>query len=176
SQFHQGSSESGVAVFSHAALQARVAATVLSGAESGVTADLPPVVKPAPITDLSIDDHAGHSAQTARLFCSSSNLQLKSERTDLFLQREEKGLAVPKQLLHPLGHLERTKVASLPPALHRLQAVIDHETAPLGFQLLARFDQLLPLPMDGSLLLFLFRRHTYQSHRITIALDKTVQL
>src|SRR6266496_3547821 len=67
SQFHQGSSESGVAVFSHAALQARVAATVLSGAESGVTADLPPVVKPAPITDLSIDDHAGHSAQTARL-------------------------------------------------------------------------------------------------------------
>ena len=30
--------------------------------------------------------------------------------------------------------------------------------------------------MDGSQLLFLFGGHTYQSHRITIALDKAIQL
>src|SRR5438876_602136 len=82
----------------------------------------------------------------------------------------------PQQLFHPSRYLERAKVALLPPALYRLQTVIDHQTAPLGFQLLARFDQLLPLPMDCSQLLFFFTGHTHQGQRITIALDKTVQL
>jgi len=50
--------------------------------------------------------------------------------------------------------------------------VIDHQTASLGFELLARFDQLFPLPVDRAQLLFLLAGHAHQRERSTIALDK----
>ena len=51
--------------------------------------------------------------------------------------------------------------------------MIDHQTASLGFELLARFDQLFPLPVDRAQLLFLLAGHAHQRERSTIALDKT---
>ncbi len=64
-------------MLSHATLQARVAATVLSGTQSGVTTHLPPVVEAVPIPDLSINDHTGHQAQSARLLWIRGALQLE---------------------------------------------------------------------------------------------------
>ena len=54
--------------------------------------------------------------------------------------------------------------------------MIDHQAASLGFELFPHFDQLLPLPVQRAKLFFFFRRHAYPRQRITIALDKTVQL
>src|SRR5947207_8705522 len=54
--------------------------------------------------------------------------------------------------------------------------MIDHETAPLGFQALACFNQLLPLAMDGALLFLFFGGHAHQCQRISITLSKAVQL
>src|SRR5206468_261544 len=156
--------------------QARVAATVLSKAESGVTGNLPAVAEAAPIANLPIDDHTGHQAQSAWLVECSGRLQLKSQRADLFLQRKQDGLAVLEQLFHPSWHLERSKVALLPPALHRLNPVIYHETAALRPDLFTRFDQLLPLPVNGAQLFFFFARHAHQRQSRAVALDKTVQL
>src|SRR5438128_12625380 len=74
----------------------------------------------------------------------------------------EDRLRVGKQLSHPLGHFQRGNPAIAgPPALHRLAAVIDHETAPLSFQSLARAHQLLTLPMDSAPLFFFFAGHAY---------------
>jgi hypothetical protein len=69
---------------------------------------------------------------------------LERESADLFLQRNKDRLTVAEQLLHPLGHGQRGKAAALPPIFYRLNPVIDHQTASLGFELLARFDQLVP--------------------------------
>src|SRR5438309_1813941 len=54
-QFHQSGAQAWVAVLGYATLQARVAATVFSGTESGVAADLAAIVEPMPIADLAID-------------------------------------------------------------------------------------------------------------------------
>jgi len=40
--------------------------------------------------------------------------------------------------------------------------MIDHETASLGFQYFARFDQLFPLPVDSPLLFLFFSGHAHQ--------------
>ena len=48
--------------------------------------------------------------------------------------------------------------------------MIDHQTAPLCFELLARFNQLLALSMNGAGLFFLFTGHTHQSQGLAIAL------
>jgi len=61
SQFHQGSSESGVAVFSHAALQSRIAAAVFAGTQAGVAGNLTTIIEPVPITNLPIDEDAGRA-------------------------------------------------------------------------------------------------------------------
>ena len=53
--------------------------------------------------------------------------------------------------------------------------MIDHQTASLGFELLARFDQLFPLPVDRAQLLFLLAGHAHQRKRSAIALDKSIQ-
>ena len=63
-----------------------------------------------------------------------------------------------------------------PPITYPFHPVIDHETATLGFQALACFDQLFPLPMDGSLLLLFFSRYSHQRQRISISLEEAVQL
>src|SRR5207302_8343609 len=68
------------------------------------------------------------------------------------------------------------KRAGLPPVLHRLKAVIDHETAPLGFQSLARAHQLLTLSMNGTRAFLCFGGHAYDRQRSAIALDEAVQL
>jgi hypothetical protein len=47
---------------------------------------------------------------------------------------------------------------------------------PLGFQALACFDQLFPLPVDRPLLFLFFGRHAHQRQRLTIALNEAVQL
>src|SRR5437870_11922906 len=65
---------------------------------------------------------------------------------------------------------------SPPPALHRLQTVINHQTAPLRFELFARFEQSLALPVDSALLFLFLRGHAYQRQGGTIALYKAVQL
>jgi hypothetical protein len=39
--------------------------------------------------------------------------------------------------------------------------VIDHQAAPLRFQLFGGFNQLLALPMDSAQLLFSFARHAH---------------
>ena len=160
----------------HTALQSRIPAGVFARAEPGVAGNLTPIVKPAPIADLSVDDYADHFPQSAWLLWSGGILQLHREGGDLFLQGEQDRLTVLEQLFHPSRYWQRGKVASLPPVLHRLNPVIDHQSAPLGFQLFPHFDQLLPLPVDGAQLLFFFTGHTHQGQRITIALDKTVQL
>ena len=54
--------------------------------------------------------------------------------------------------------------------------MIDHQAAPLGFELFARFDQLLALPVDSALLFLFFRGHAHQRQGATIALDEAVQL
>jgi len=54
--------------------------------------------------------------------------------------------------------------------------VIDHQAAPLGFELFARFDQLLALPVDSALLFLFVRGHAHQRQGATIALDEAVQL
>src|SRR6266540_5576575 len=124
---------------------------------------------------VNIDNHTGHQAQTARLLWGRGALQLEREGNDLFLQRKQDGLAVPKQLFHPSRHLERDKVASLPPVLHRLQTVINHQTAPLGFELFARFDQLLALPMNGPRAFLFFAGHAHDRQRVAITLHKAIQ-
>src|SRR5882724_2488078 len=176
SQLHQGSAQARVAMLGHAALQPRITTGVFAGAKTGVAGYLTAIVKAVPIADLSIDDHAGHSAQTARLVGSGRALQLQRESRDLFLEREQDRLAVSKQLSHPLRYRERGKSARLPPVLHRLQAVIDHQTAALSFQSLARAHQLLALPMNGPRAFLFFRWHAHDRQRVAIALYETVQL
>jgi hypothetical protein len=75
-------------------LQPRIATGVFARAKTGVAGCLTPIVKPAPITDLPIDNDAGHFAQTARLVGSGSTLQLQRESRDLFLERQQEGLAL----------------------------------------------------------------------------------
>ena len=84
-QFHQGSAQTRIAVFGHAALQPRIAATVFAWAKTGVAGNLTTIVKPMPITNLPIDHYAGHLAQSTRLVWSGSVLQLQREDGDLFL-------------------------------------------------------------------------------------------
>src|SRR5205823_4090522 len=88
-QFHQRSAQARIAMFGDATLQARVAATVLSGAEPGITANLASITKAPPIANLSIDDHTGHQAQSTRLLWSGGALQLDREGSDLLLQRHQ---------------------------------------------------------------------------------------
>ena len=126
SQLHQGSSQARITVFGHAALQPRIAAAVFARAQAGVAANLTTIVKAVPVADLSLDDHAGHFAQSTRLIRSGGALQLQREGSDLLLQRKQNGLAIPKQLSHPLRYWERGKNSWLPPVLQRLQTVIDH--------------------------------------------------
>jgi hypothetical protein len=54
--------------------------------------------------------------------------------------------------------------------------VFSHQGVALCFQALARFNQLFPLPMDGTQLLLFFSGHAHQGQRILGALDKSVQL
>jgi hypothetical protein len=72
-------------VFGHAALQARVTAGVFARTQSSVAGHLTPIIKPAPIANLPINDYAGHFTQAARLIGSGSTLQLHCESSDLFL-------------------------------------------------------------------------------------------
>src|SRR5213592_499554 len=120
-------------MFGYATLQTGVAATVLARAEAGVAGDLAPIAEAAPITDLPVDDHAGHFPQPTWLLWSGGALQLSCESADLFLQSNQDWLAVLEQLFYPVGYLESSKSPWLPPVLDRLQAVIDQETASLGF-------------------------------------------
>ena len=53
--------------------------------------------------------------------------------------------------------------------------MIDHQTASLGFELLARFDQLLALPVDGPQLFLLLRGHPHKRQRLPVAFHKAVQ-
>jgi hypothetical protein len=59
--------------------------------------------------------------------------------------------------------------------LYWLDSVINHETAPLSLQSLARAHQLLALPMNGPGAFLFFRGHAHQCQRSTIALHKTIQ-
>jgi hypothetical protein len=111
----------------------------------------------------------------ARLVGTGGRLELHGQSADPLLERQQDRLAVAEQFLHPLRHAERGKVASLPPALHRLDSVIDHQTAPLGFELFARFDQLLALPMNGSKLFLRLAWDPHQRQRRTIAFHKAIQ-
>ena len=54
--------------------------------------------------------------------------------------------------------------------------MIDHQTAPLRFELLARFDQLFPLPMDRAQLLLFFAGYAHQGQGILVALAEAIQL
>ena len=54
--------------------------------------------------------------------------------------------------------------------------MIDYQTAPLRFELLARFDQLFPLPMNGPQLLLLFGGYAHQGQGILVTLDEAIQL
>ncbi len=94
SQLHQGGAQARIAVFSHAALQPRITTAVFARAKTGVAGNLTTIIKPVPITNLPIDHHAGHFAQSARLVGSRSVLQLQREHGDLFLERQQHGLAV----------------------------------------------------------------------------------
>ena len=85
-QFHQGCSESGIAVFGDAALQSFLPATVFAGTKPGIAGDLPPIVKAMPVADLPIDDDRSHFTQPARRLFSSGVLQLQCELGDLLLQ------------------------------------------------------------------------------------------
>src|SRR5205814_10267358 len=76
---------SAIAVFGHAALQPRIAATVFAWAKTGVAGNLTTIVKAMAITNLPIDHYAGHLAQSTRLVWSGSVLQLQREDGDLFL-------------------------------------------------------------------------------------------
>src|SRR6516162_2239874 len=87
--------------FLRAAPVASVTAGVFAGAEPGVAGDLASIVKAVPVANLPIDHHTGHCTKAARLVESGRDLQLKSQRTDFLLQRNEDGLAVLKQLLDP---------------------------------------------------------------------------
>jgi hypothetical protein len=53
--------------------------------------------------------------------------------------------------------------------------VIDQKTAPLGFELFARFDQLFTLTMQRAALFLFFSGHAHYRQRIFVALDKTIQ-
>ena len=68
------------------------------------------------------------------------------------------------------------KVRGFHHLLDRLDPVIDHQTAPLSFQLFARFDQLLPLPMNGAGSFLFFAGHTHHRQRVAIALHEAIQL
>jgi hypothetical protein len=46
----------------------------------------------------------------------------------------------------------------------------------VGFQLFARFNQLLALAVNGALLFLFFSRHSHQGQRLAIALHETIQL
>ena len=175
SQLHQGSAHAWVAMLGHAALQPRIATGVFARTKTGVAGYLTPIIKAVPIANLPIDHYTGHQAQSSRLPWIGGALQLQRESCDLFLEREQDGLAVPKQLSHPLGHWERGKSAWLPPVLHRLHSVIDHETAPLSFQSLARAHQLLALPVNGAGTFLFFAGHAHDRQRVAIALHETIQ-
>jgi len=133
-------------------------------------------VKPLPIADLSIDHDTGHFPQSAWLVRRCSTLQLHGQCRDLLLQRHRDRLTICEQLFDPVGHLEGSKSARLPPVLHRLEVVINHQTASLGFQLLARFDQLLALPVNGAKLFLFFAGHAHDRQRVAVALDEAIQL
>ncbi|MDQ6861760.1 MAG: hypothetical protein M3032_11475 [Verrucomicrobiota bacterium] len=83
-------------------------------------------------------------------------LQLEREGADLGFELQQERLGMAEHRLHPRRHVEPGKGARFPPFLHRLEAVIDQETAAVGFELFAGPDQLLALPMKGAGLFFGF--------------------
>jgi hypothetical protein len=174
--FDQGGSESGVAMFGHAALHPGIAATVFPRTQTGVTTNAPSIAEAMPVADLPIDYHAGESAKAVWLFRVGRGLQLQRQSVDFFFEQEQDRLALGEQLFHPLWDQEMGKGTTLPPLLDRFHPVIDHKTAPLGFQDLARFNQLLALSMDGAQLFFFFAWHAHQRERLSITLNKAVQL
>ena len=58
---------------------------------------------------------------------------------------------------------------------HQLHPVVHHQTAPLRFQLFARFNQLFPLSMDRPKLLLFLARHPHQRERFPVSLHIPVQ-
>lgn len=46
---------------------------------------------------------------------------------------------------------------------------------PSGFELLARFDQLFPLPVDGAVLFLLLARHPHHRERFLVSFHEAIQ-
>ncbi len=129
-----------------------------------------------PVPNLAIDHHTGHQPQSARLARRGRGLELHGERVDFLFQAHQNRLAVSEQFFHPLRYGQRGESAWLPPPLHRLDPVIDDQTAPLRFESFARFDQLLPLPVDGAQLFFFRRGHPHHRQRFRVTFHIPIQL
>ena len=90
-EFDEARADSGIAMLGYAPLDPLASGTVLSGAEAGVTGDLPAVLEAGPVADFPTEGDSGEFAKATRDPGWRCLLELLSQEGNLAIEFEEDG-------------------------------------------------------------------------------------
>lgn len=185
SQFDQSGSQARVAVFGDTALEAFVAAGILSRAESGVAADLCAVVESRPVHDFAVDHACGQFAQAfgkggegaGGVFDFYAGGDGFGEELDLFFQEFQKRACGFQVKEYPVWKLlfEGFPLSCAPPKSRAGQTLVDQQAAALGLEFGFLADELFTLAVELPSLFFLGRGDADDGEGVAVALQPAVE-